>query len=59
MKLDIVERVFPVTEKRTTKKTIYKIKDNFFGFYFRFVYPFKSDLEIENVDKVMKIIKKI
>ena len=58
MKLDIVERVIPITEKKTTKKTIYKIKDNFFSFYFRFVYPFKSDLEVGNVDKVMKIIKR-
>jgi len=57
MKLDIVEKVFPITEKRTTKKTIYKIKDNFFDFYFRFVYPFKSDLEVGNIEKVMEIIK--
>ncbi|MBU4139326.1 MAG: ATP-binding protein, partial [Euryarchaeota archaeon] len=30
IKLDIVEKVHPVTEKEKTKKTIYKIKDNFF-----------------------------
>jgi AAA+ ATPase superfamily predicted ATPase len=58
IRLDIVERVFPVTEKKTTKKTIYKIKDNFFDFYFRFVYPSKSDLEVGNTKKVMDIIKK-
>jgi len=29
IKLDIIEKVHPVTEKEKTKKTIYKIKDNF------------------------------
>jgi AAA+ ATPase superfamily predicted ATPase len=58
IRLDIVEKVHPITEKRATKKTIYKIKDNFFDFYFRFVYPYKSDLELGNVKKVMGIIKK-
>jgi AAA+ ATPase superfamily predicted ATPase len=57
-KLDLVERVYPITEKMRTKKTIYKIKDNFFNFYFRFVYPFKSDLEVGNTMKVVDIIKK-
>jgi len=58
MKLDIVEKNYPITEKRTTKRTIYKIKDNFFDFYFRFVYPFKSDLELGNTKKVIGVIKK-
>jgi AAA+ ATPase superfamily predicted ATPase len=58
MKLDIVEKIYPITEKRTTKRTIYKIKDNFFDFYFRFVYPFKNDLELGNTKKVIEVIKK-
>ena len=58
MKLDIIEKVYPITEKKTTKRTIYKIKDNFFDFYFRFVYPFKSELELGNTKKVMGIIKR-
>jgi AAA+ ATPase superfamily predicted ATPase len=58
MKLDLIEKIFPVTEKKKTKRTIYKIKDNFFDFYFRFVYPFKNELELGNTKKVMSIIKK-
>jgi AAA+ ATPase superfamily predicted ATPase len=58
MKLDLIEKISPVTEKKKTKRTIYKIKDNFFDFYFRFVYPFKSELELGNTKKVMSIIKK-
>jgi AAA+ ATPase superfamily predicted ATPase len=56
--LNLVEKIYPITEKRTTKRTIYKIKDNFFDFYLRFVYPFKIDLEIGNIEKVMKIVKR-
>ncbi|MBU3965953.1 MAG: ATP-binding protein [Euryarchaeota archaeon] len=57
IKLDIVEKVHPVTEKEKTKKTIYKIKDNFFNFWFKFVYPHKNDIEIGNTQKVIDIIK--
>lgn len=36
--LRIVEKIKPIFEKDTTKKTIYKIKDNLFKFIYRFVY---------------------
>lgn len=37
--LRIVEKIKPMFEKETTKKTVYKIKDNLFKFIYRFVYP--------------------
>ncbi|VVB94775.1 Archaea bacterial proteins of uncharacterised function [uncultured archaeon] len=58
IKLDIVEKVHPATEKERTKKSIYKVKDNFFKFWFRFVYPHKNDIEMGNIQKVMEIIRK-
>ena len=47
IELDILEREIPVTEKNpdTSKKGLYKIKDNFIRFWFRFVYPYRSYLE--------------
>ncbi len=46
--LDIITKEKIVTEKKPrSKKIIYSIKDNFFDFYFSFVEPFKSDLEID------------
>ena len=57
IKLDIVEKVHPITEKEKTKKTVYKIKDNFFNFWFKFIYPHKNDLEIGNTQKVIDLIK--
>ena len=46
MSLDLVEREIPITESLKSKKGRYKIKDNFFRFWFRFVYPNKSEIEI-------------
>ncbi len=44
---DMLDRVAPVTEKITkSKKKRYRIKDNFFRFWFHFVYPNKDQLEI-------------
>ncbi len=44
--LRLIERETPVTEKRPEKsrKGIYRLSDNFFRFWFRFVLPYKSHL---------------
>jgi len=44
--LRLIERETPVTEKRPEKsrKGIYRLSDNFFRFWFRFVFPYKSHL---------------
>ena len=49
---EIIERVIPYGMKRGW----YEIKDNFFDFWFKFVYSNLSDLEIDNVDDVMRRI---
>lgn len=38
------------------KRGLYVIKDNFFNFWFKCVYPYISELEIGNVDEVYKRI---
>ncbi len=47
-RLHLVEKEIPVTEKNPGKsrRGLYKISDNFFRFWFQYVFPFKSDLEI-------------
>lgn len=53
MNLNIIEREFPVTysiKKRSNSQGgIYKLKNNYFKFYFRFVYPNISELEEADV----------
>lgn len=57
--LDIIEREVPVTEENPekSKKGLYKIKDNFLLFWFKFIYPNISFIESDNVDIVMNKIK--
>lgn len=59
MELDLIERIVPVTEKNPekSKKGLYRIKDNFIRFWFRFVYPYRHYLEMDNLEFVIKKIK--
>ena len=52
--LDIIEKQVPVTEVNPSKskKGLYFIKDNFLRFWFYFVFPYQSYLEIEEFDYV-------
>jgi AAA+ ATPase superfamily predicted ATPase len=57
-RLQLVQRVVPVTERKPkTKKAIYQISDNFFRFWFRFVYPNRSDVEGGEVDRALTKIR--
>lgn len=38
-KLDLVHRRLPITETEHSRRGRYRIRDNFFRFYFRFVFP--------------------
>ena len=58
MKLELIGKEYPVTEKIPGKKTRYYIKDNFFRFYFRYVHPNRTEIESGNADKVLKSIEK-
>jgi AAA+ ATPase superfamily predicted ATPase len=54
--LHLVERKVPVTEKHPHKsrRGIYRISDNFFRFWFRFVFPNKDLLIMDKAKDVLK-----
>ena len=56
--LDILEREVPITEENPekSKRGLYKIKDNFMLFWFKFIYPNLSYIESGNSDLAMKKI---
>lgn len=57
--LELIKREVVVTEKKVrTKKSIYIINDSFFRFWFRYVFPYKSDIEIGNEGYVIEKIEK-
>ena len=51
--LHIIEHILPLGKR---KRGIYEINDQFFRFWFRFVYPNMSDLEMGLVDEVFSQI---
>ena len=54
--LQLIEKEVPITEKNPEKsrKGLYKIEDNFTNFWFQYIYPNKSDLEMERFDEVLR-----
>ncbi|SFV66048.1 archaeal ATPase, fused to C-terminal DUF234 domain [hydrothermal vent metagenome] len=59
IELEIIYKEVPVTEKfpNKSKKGLYFIKDNFFRFWFSYVLPYKSQLELGNSNYAMLKIK--
>ena len=56
--LDILEKESPISENiENTKKVLYKIKDNYLKFWFSYVYPYQSYLEIENLTYIKNKIE--
>lgn len=56
IRLGILKKEIPVTEIKS-KKSVYSIDDNFFNFYFSFCEPYKSDLEIGELNNAMARLK--
>ena len=52
-KIELVEKRLPVTEFRS-KKSSYRIKDNFFRFWFKFAFPYLSELEEGRGEEILK-----
>lgn len=52
--LGIIERIMPVTnnskDKLKSKKSLYRVKDNFFDFWFKFIYINKQEIEKGNFE---------
>ncbi|MGD2092079.1 MAG: ATP-binding protein [Candidatus Aminicenantes bacterium] len=57
--LDLIERRVPVTEfdPSKSKQGLYYITDNYFQFWFKFIYPFRSYIEMDDTTFVMDKIK--
>ena len=58
--LGFLEKRVPITENNPGKsrKGLYFIADNFIRFWFRYVYPFKGELELDNLQMVMEEIER-
>lgn len=57
--LQLIEKEVPVTEKNPvrSRKGCYRLQDQFVKFWFSYVFPFKSELELGNTAPVLKKLK--
>ena len=56
--LDIIRRLWPVTESASSRKGLYELRDNYFRFYFRFIYPYLEHVELGETEYLMERIRK-
>ena len=54
----IIKKIKPIFAKEGSRSIKYEIIDNFFNFWFRFVYKYRSAIEIENYQYVQNIVKR-
>ncbi len=54
----IIKKVKPIFAKEGSRTLRYEIIDNFFNFWFRFIYKYKSAIEIENYKYVKDIVNR-
>ena len=54
----IIKKVKPIFAKEGSRTLKYEIIDNFFNFWFRFIYKYKSAIEIENYEYVKDIVNR-
>ena len=52
----IIKKVKPIFAKEGSRTVKYEIIDNFFNFWFRFIYKYRSAIEIENYEYVKNIV---
>jgi len=55
---NIIKRIRPFGAKENTRNIRYKIEDNFLNFWFRFIYKYRSAVEIGNLDYVKKVVER-
>ena len=54
----LIKKIKPIFSKEGGRTVKYEIIDNYFNFWFRFIYKYKSAIEIENYDFVKDIVKR-
>ncbi|MCO5268225.1 MAG: ATP-binding protein [Brumimicrobium sp.] len=54
----LIKKVRPILAKSNSRNVKYTIEDNFLKFWFRFIYKFRSAVEIGNLDYLKEIIRR-
>jgi AAA+ ATPase superfamily predicted ATPase len=55
---NLIKRIRPFGAKEGSRYNRYQIEDNFLNFWFRFIYKYRSAVEIGNIDYVRNIVER-
>lgn len=55
---NLISKVRPIFAKPNSRSVKYQINDNFLNFWFRFIYKYRSTVEIGNLNYLKEIIKR-
>ncbi len=55
---NIIEKIRPVFSKQNSRLIKYRIIDNFLNFWFRFIYKYRTLVEIKNFSALKEIVKR-
>ena len=58
LEYSIIKKVKPIFAKEGSRTVKYEIIDNFFNFWFRFIYKYRSAIELENYEYVKNIVRR-
>ncbi len=54
----VIKKIKPIFAKEQSRTLKYEITDNFLNFWFRFIYKYRSAVEIENYEYVKEIVER-
>lgn len=54
--LRVVKKEFPATQKKESRNALYSLADNYYDFWFEFVYPYRSLIEEDKQETLMTTI---
>lgn len=54
----LIKKVRPILAKPNSRTLKYSIEDNFLSFWFRFIYKYRSAVEVGNLDYIKEIVKR-
>ena len=54
----LISKIRPIFAKPNSRSVKYKINDNFLNFWFRFIYKYRSAVEIGNLEYVKEIVRR-
>jgi len=53
----VIRKEYPVTQKKEVRNARYVFNDNYFNFWFRYVYPYKSLIEEGKTERLFDLMK--